>query len=126
MQAAKKENRWKLNKLLVLSFSLVCCVTGLSAQIGLTVQQNSVLPIKVFKSNIPNYDTSGLFMKLETNYPSVLNNFAKQPTIYSFDHLALFCKIEVQLEKAVKFPVKFRLGDVQYVDKLEGKGTDRY
>jgi len=38
-----------------------------------------------------------------------------------YDNLALFCKIEVRLEKATKFPVKFRLGEVDYVDRLEGK-----
>jgi hypothetical protein len=43
------------------------------------------------------------------------------PIIYSYQNLAFFCKLEVQLEKAVKLPVKFRLGDVEYVDWLEGK-----
>lgn len=43
------------------------------------------------------------------------------PTIYSYDNLGMFCKFEVQLEQAVKFPVKLRLGEVQYVDRLEGK-----
>ena len=43
------------------------------------------------------------------------------PQVYSFEHLPIFCKIEVQLERAVRLPVKIRLGDVQYVDWLEGK-----
>ncbi len=41
--------------------------------------------------------------------------------IYSYDDLAVFCKIEVKMEKASGFPVKFRLGEVNYVEKLEGK-----
>lgn len=45
----------------------------------------------------------------------------RQPGIYSYDDLALFCKLEVQLERAFRLPVKIRLGDVQYVDWLEGK-----
>lgn len=45
----------------------------------------------------------------------------KVPVIYSYDNLGLFCKLEVQLEKAVNLPIKIRLGDVQYVDWLEGK-----
>ena len=45
---------------------------------------------------------------------------------YSYEDLAFFCKIEVQLENAVKFPVKFRLGSVDYVDYLEGKGIGTY
>ncbi len=40
---------------------------------------------------------------------------------YSVASLPFFCKLEVHLERAVKIPIKFRLGDVQYVDRLEGK-----
>ncbi len=43
------------------------------------------------------------------------------PSYYDYDKLAFFCKVEVKLEKAVKLPIKFRLGDVEYVDRLEGK-----
>jgi len=44
-----------------------------------------------------------------------------KPSLSKHKDLAFFCKIEVQLEKAVKMPVKFRLGSVDYVDYLEGK-----
>lgn len=40
---------------------------------------------------------------------------------YSYDDLAIFCKLEVKMEKASGFPVKFRLGEVNYVEQLEGK-----
>jgi hypothetical protein len=43
------------------------------------------------------------------------------PKAYSFDHLGLFCKWEVKMEKAAGLPVKFRLGEVQYVERMEGK-----
>lgn len=36
-------------------------------------------------------------------------------------HLPFFCNKELQVQKAVGFPVKFRLGSVAYCDKLEGK-----
>jgi hypothetical protein len=42
---------------------------------------------------------------------------------YSYDKLAFFCKLEVQLEQQCHNPIKFRLGDVQYVDWLEGKAN---
>ncbi|MFM8450184.1 MAG: hypothetical protein ACKOAY_08785 [Haliscomenobacter sp.] len=35
--------------------------------------------------------------------------------------LAFFCRIEFKLEKKVRFPIKVRLGEVQYVEQLEGK-----
>lgn len=43
------------------------------------------------------------------------------PQAYSFEHLAFFCRLEVRMEKASKMPVRFRLGSVDYVDRMEGK-----
>lgn len=41
---------------------------------------------------------------------------------YYTNSLGFFCKKEIEIEKALKFPVKFRLGSVAYTDKMEGKG----
>ncbi len=41
------------------------------------------------------------------------NSYAKQ--------LPFFCKKELQVQKAVGFPIKFRVGSVEDCDKLEGK-----
>ena len=49
------------------------------------------------------------------------NPMREVPRSWCYSELALFCKLEVKMEKAARFPVKFRLGDVQYVDRLEGK-----
>lgn len=38
-----------------------------------------------------------------------------------YQHLGFFCKIEIQMERQAKMPVRFRLGEVGYVNKLEGK-----
>ncbi|HRX93033.1 MAG TPA: hypothetical protein P5158_02900 [Chitinophagaceae bacterium] len=35
--------------------------------------------------------------------------------------LGVICRMEWQLEKAIKVPVRFRLGSQGYVDRLEGK-----
>jgi len=46
------------------------------------------------------------------------------PKAWRYCDLALFCKLEVQLEKATRFPVKFRLGETQEVERMEGKLGD--
>ena len=43
------------------------------------------------------------------------------PSVFSVEALPFFCKIEYKMGLNQKVPVKFRLGDVQYVDQLEGK-----
>jgi hypothetical protein len=43
------------------------------------------------------------------------------PQWYSVEQLPFFCKMEVKMEKTFKFPLKVRLGEVQYVEKMEGK-----
>lgn len=47
------------------------------------------------------------------------------PDNFYTNHLSFFCKKELQIEKAIKFPVKMRLGSVTYTDRLEGKITAR-
>ena len=58
----------------------------------------------------------------DQKYPSV----GSLPQVYSVSTLPVFCRVEVEIEKAVSFPVKFRLGSVEHVDWLEGKGHDTY
>ena len=46
------------------------------------------------------------------------------PAAWSYEKLGAFCKWEVQMEKAARMPVKVRLGEVQYVERMEGKLPD--
>jgi hypothetical protein len=44
------------------------------------------------------------------------------PVGYYYHSIGFFCQKELQLEKAIKVPVKIRLGNVHYTDRMEGKG----
>ncbi len=79
-------------------------------------------------------DKSTTFIDLDgSSKPMTLNIrreilFSEQtPIQWSNDHhLPFFCEIEHRLEKKGKMGLKFRLGDVQYVDYLEGKRDKEY
>ena len=40
---------------------------------------------------------------------------------YYSSNLPFFCKKELQIQKIIKVPFKFRIGSVEEVDRLEGK-----
>ena len=52
--------------------------------------------------------------------PTLLRK-ANLQAAWKYEDLAFFCKIEVRLEEFADFPIKFRIGEVQEVEKLEGK-----
>jgi hypothetical protein len=47
------------------------------------------------------------------------------PTPWSYQRLGVFCKLDVQLERKMRMPVLFRVGDVHRVEAMEGKGPLR-
>jgi|GEM_PF-397188 len=47
----------------------------------------------------------------------------KQKRVFSVESLPIFCKIEHKLAKSSKVNVMMRLGSLDYVNKLEGKGN---
>jgi hypothetical protein len=62
----------------------------------------------------------------QTSYPVNFKQLAPTqiPQAWSYHDLAFFCRLEVKLEKATNFPIKFRLGEVQYAENREGKYGD--
>ena len=61
------------------------------------------------------------FFQTSTTSLNDAPSMANIPSAYNYDHLAIFCKLEVQIEKATNIPIKFRLGEFNQIEKLEGK-----
>jgi hypothetical protein len=59
--------------------------------------------------------------KQKQNDSLKLQPFRLLPENYYSTHIGFFCRKELQLEKITKIPFRIRLGNLDYVNTLEGK-----
>jgi hypothetical protein len=94
------------------------CLNAQAQTVGLSISDIKIPPqyLSLKKEKLH------LKSSFDIDNQQVVNNKPRPiPTIFSVETLPFFCKIEYKLGLNNKLPVKFRLGDVQYVEQLEGK-----
>ncbi|NUO02653.1 MAG: hypothetical protein HUU01_18760 [Saprospiraceae bacterium] len=115
--------------LLTISLFFSLCANGQSA---LKLSGKSLSQLRAESQEVllpaPVLSTNKINRVLATapSYPALRESLSisTPPKAWRYCDLALFCKLEVQMEKAVKFPFKVRLGETQAVERMEGKLSD--
>lgn len=105
--------------LLFFSITIATAQVGIKPDIVYTKTKNTEVlksfqkkPKKIYFSSLNNYSLNQFGLNQKTS---------AIPNTFDANKLPLFCKIEWNIEKASKLPVKFRLGEVQQVEAKEGK-----
>jgi hypothetical protein len=73
-----------------------------------------------FKSN----NRDSFVLNPYTKFKAPPSVFAPISFVFSVNNLPFFCKLEYKMGVEKQYPLKIRLGDVQYVDQLEGKNKN--
>jgi len=97
----------------------IICFLGIQAGLSQGLRLSAVKSLDTLVTKPPQHL---IFNKLpslivnKTVYPSAF----KSPYQYC-DQIGFFCRWELNLDKQFSHPVRFRLGSVDYVNRLEGK-----
>ena len=97
-----------LFKSVVIILTLMASKSMLHAQVSLNH----------YKSKIISLNFTEIKSEEPKSFPSLQRIISEKNKNYSS---SFFCNIEAEIEKNTKFLVRFRLGSVDYVDRLEGK-----
>ncbi len=78
---------------------------------------NALLPLSypIFTKVIPTF-------KMKNNLPYHTIQEQNLKSYHGKAPEAFFCKLEYRLQKKAGFPIRFRLGEVNYQMRMEGKG----
>ena len=114
---------------------LIFCVSSGYAQSKTALVEN---PFDVFKKGLSKKQivkTTDTALNFTKNYPSSDFHFInlinpsnkvilrKLPDNLVVQNFGAVCKIELKMQKQIKFPLYIRMGNKDYVDKMEGKGV---
>lgn len=126
-----KNSKKGANAFLTLIFAITCLNVNAQMAGKSMIALRHEKPYKPALLNYPpipwslNYPASTVnFLQTSLNISPITQQSAI-PNFHRYEHLPFFCKFEVKLEQTFRLPFKFRLGEVGYVDRLEGK-RDEY
>jgi hypothetical protein len=83
---------------------MICFLVAAAANGQIRFQMKPISNVTITKADSLKYNTVNILSP---------NHYVKG--------LAFFCKQELQFEKRTKIPFRFRLGSLDYVNRLEGK-----
>lgn len=117
------KQKWKYY-ILVSCFSML--YLNLSAQNNYQISGKSLLELKRQQLTPPKFSFTDIRLPPLSTSANTPENLTQKIQALSLSkiywkELGFFCKMEIKMEQKARFPVKFRLGTVDYVDRLEGK-----